>query len=83
VTPALRLTGTVTLVPLLTDAAGSVAPLTAVERTAHTWTPPWAPLLALLVVCGLAVAAVASRRRRRTVLHRDAPARSGAPYAAG
>ncbi|MGW5265006.1 hypothetical protein ACWEQG_28875 [Microbispora sp. NPDC004025] len=65
VTPALRLTGTVTLVPLLTDAAGSVAPLAAVESTTHTWTPPWALLLVLLVVCGLVVAAVAARRRRK------------------
>lgn len=83
VTPALRLTGTVTLVPLLTDAAGSVAPLAAVEGTAHAWTPLWAPLLVLLVVCGLVVAAVASRRRRRARLHRDAPVRSGAPSTVG
>ncbi|WP_169981764.1 DUF916 domain-containing protein [Microbispora sp. H10836] len=65
VTPALRLTGTVSLVPLLTDAAGSVAPLAAVESTTHAWTPPWALLLVLLVVCGLVVAALAARRRRK------------------
>ncbi|MFC6077405.1 DUF916 domain-containing protein, partial [Microbispora camponoti] len=64
VTPALRLTGTVTLVPLLTDAAGSVAPLAAVDGTAHAWTLPWAPLLVVVVLCGLLVAALASRRRR-------------------
>ncbi|WP_169952570.1 WxL protein peptidoglycan domain-containing protein [Microbispora sp. H11081] len=69
VTPALRLTGTVTLVPLLTDAAGSVAPLAAVESATDAWAPPWALLLVLLVVCLLAVcllavAAVAARRRR-------------------
>ncbi|MEN3535156.1 DUF916 domain-containing protein [Microbispora sp. ZYX-F-249] len=64
VTPALRLTGTVTLVPLLTDAAGSVAPLAAAESATHAWAPPWALLLVLLVACGLVVAAVAARRRR-------------------
>ncbi|KAB8178753.1 DUF916 domain-containing protein [Microbispora catharanthi] len=70
VTPALRLTGTVTLVPLLTDAAGSVAPLAVVESTAHAWTLPWALLLVLVVLCGLFVAALASRRRRKTTLRR-------------
>ncbi|MFF4779106.1 WxL protein peptidoglycan domain-containing protein [Microtetraspora fusca] len=64
VVPALRLTGTVTLVPLLTDAAGSVAPLADVENTTHAWTVPWALLLFLIVLCGLVVAALASRRRR-------------------
>ena len=62
VTPALRLTGTVTLVPLLTDAAGSVAPLAAVESTARAWTVPWT--LLLIVLCGLVIAALASRHRR-------------------
>ncbi|GAB3159429.1 WxL protein peptidoglycan domain-containing protein [Microbispora hainanensis] len=78
VTPALRLTGTVTLVPLLTDAAGSIAPLAAVESTAGVWTLPWAPLLVLLVVCGLVVAALAARRRRRAALPHG-PARSTTP----
>ncbi|MEU6427101.1 DUF916 domain-containing protein [Microbispora sp. NPDC046973] len=73
VTPALRLTGTVTLVPLLTDAAGSVAPLAAVESTTHTWTLPWAPLLVLVVLGGLAVAALTSRRRRRATRHAGEP----------
>ncbi|MFF3669770.1 WxL protein peptidoglycan domain-containing protein [Microtetraspora malaysiensis] len=68
VVPALRLTGTVTLMPLLTDAAGSVAPLANVESTAHAWTIPWAVLLVLIVLCGLVVAALAPRRRRRTKL---------------
>ncbi|MBB2748405.1 UNVERIFIED_ORG: hypothetical protein FHR35_008298 [Microbispora rosea subsp. rosea] len=78
VTPALRLTGTVTLVPLLTDAAGSVAPLAVVESTAHAWSLPWAPLLVLVVLCGLFVAALAARRRRKATL-REGPARSGTP----
>ncbi|WP_248959707.1 WxL protein peptidoglycan domain-containing protein [Sphaerisporangium perillae] len=65
VAPALRLTGTVGLVPLLTDASNSVAPLAVVETTAHAWTIPWALLLFLVVLCGLVVAGLASRRRRR------------------
>jgi hypothetical protein len=61
----LRLTGTVTLVPLLTDASNSVAPLAAVETTSHAWTIPWALLLLLVVLCGLVVAGLVLRRRRR------------------
>jgi hypothetical protein len=65
VTPALRLTATVTLVPLLTDAAGSTAPLAATKASEHAWTVPWSLLLAVVVVCGLVVAGVAFRPRRR------------------
>jgi hypothetical protein len=65
VTPALRLTATVTLVPLLTDAAGSTAPLAAIKAAGHAWTIPWSLLLAIIVVCGLVVAALALRPRRR------------------
>ncbi|AWS47948.1 WxL protein peptidoglycan domain-containing protein [Streptosporangium sp. 'caverna'] len=66
VTPALRLTGKVTLTPLITDASGSIAPLAAVETTTHAWTIPWALLLLLVVVlCGIVVAALTFRRRRR------------------
>lgn len=66
VAPALRLTATVTLVPLLTDASGSVAPLAPVESGTNAWTVPWAPLLVLVVLCGVVVAALVARRRRRT-----------------
>ncbi|MFC4011994.1 WxL protein peptidoglycan domain-containing protein [Nonomuraea purpurea] len=65
VVPALRVSGTVTLVPLVIDASNSVAPLAAVETTTHAWTIPWAVLLLLAVVCGLVVAGLALRRRRR------------------
>ncbi|MGW0808292.1 WxL protein peptidoglycan domain-containing protein [Nonomuraea sp. NPDC002799] len=65
VAPALRLMGTINLVPLLTDASNSVAPLAAVKTTADTWTVPWAPPLLLVVLCGLVVAGLAVRRRRR------------------
>jgi hypothetical protein len=69
---ALRLTGTVALVPLLTDASGSVAPLTAAETTTHAWTGPWAVLLLLVAVGGLVTAGLAVRRRARRGT--DAPA---------
>jgi uncharacterized membrane protein len=65
VTPALRLTATVTLVPLLTDAAGSTAPLAATKASGHAWTVPWALLLAMVFLCGLVVAGLAFRPRRR------------------
>jgi hypothetical protein len=65
VTPALRLTATVTLVPLLTDAAGSTAPLGATKASEHAWTVPWSLLLAVIVLCGLVVAGLAFRPRRR------------------
>jgi hypothetical protein len=65
VAPALRSTGKVALVPLLTDASNSVAPLAVVETTTDAWTIPWVLLLCLAVLCGLVVAGLAYRRRRR------------------
>lgn len=62
--PLLRLTGTVTVVPLVTDAAGSVDPLPAVKATAHTWIAPWVLPLVLVVLCGLVAAGLTVRRRR-------------------
>ncbi len=62
VTPALRLTATVTLIPLLTDAAGSTAPLAATESAGHAWAVPWLLLLAIVVLGGLAALAFRSRR---------------------
>ena len=65
VTAALRLTATVTLVPLLTDAAGSTAPLAATKASGHAWVVPWTLLLAILALCGLVAAGLALRPRRR------------------
>jgi hypothetical protein len=65
VAPALRLTATVTLVPLLTDAAGSIAPLAATKASEHAWTVPWSLLSAIIVLFGLVVAGLAFRPRRR------------------
>jgi hypothetical protein len=65
VTPALRLTATVTLIPLLTDAAGSTAPLTATKTSGHAVVAPWSLLVALVVVCGLLAGGLSLRSRRR------------------
>jgi uncharacterized membrane protein len=64
VTPALRLTATVTLIPLMTDAAGSTAPLAATKTSGHALVVPWSLLAVVVVVCGLAFA-LARRRGRR------------------
>ncbi len=65
VAPALRSTGTVTLVPLLTDASGSVAPLAGAKTTAHAWTVPWTLLLCLVALCASVAAGSVHRSRRR------------------
>ncbi|MGW5363028.1 WxL protein peptidoglycan domain-containing protein [Actinopolymorpha pittospori] len=71
VAPALRTTATVTVVPLLTDAASSTAPLAAVSAQARTI--PWALLVLAVVVCALVVAGgLAVRRRRRVTARADA-----------
>lgn len=62
VTPAVHLTGTVTLVPLLTDAAGSTAPLPAADTSVGSWAIPWTLLALVVVLLGAAVFAI--RRRR-------------------
>ena len=62
VRPALRLKATVKLTPLLADAAGSVAPLSATTTTGHAWAIPWA--LVLLVAVALGLVGVAARRAR-------------------
>ncbi|MFB9690303.1 DUF916 domain-containing protein [Amycolatopsis plumensis] len=68
VTPAVYLAATVTLVPLLTDAAGSTSPLPAADTTVHTWAVPWT-LVVLLVA--LVAVVVGLLRRRRTKQRED------------
>jgi hypothetical protein len=55
IVPAFRTTATVTLVPLLTDAAGSTAPLAATRTVGHAWTVPWSLLAGLIGLCALVV----------------------------
>ncbi|MFB9832580.1 hypothetical protein [Actinoallomurus acaciae] len=74
VAPALRPAATVTVTPLMTDAAGSTAPLAVVRTTTHAWNTLWAVLLLLLLVlCALAGAALAVRRRARARERARAP----------
>jgi hypothetical protein len=70
VTPALRLTATVTLVPLLTDAAGSTAPLAATKGSGHALVIPWSLLLAIVVGCALVGLAFRARRRHAPIVSR-------------
>ncbi|MFF7361381.1 WxL protein peptidoglycan domain-containing protein [Streptomyces sp. NPDC008125] len=65
VTPAYRLAATVTVTPVLTDAAGSTTALKPVRATAHSWAVPWTlTLLVVLVLAGGAATVVLTRRRR-------------------
>jgi hypothetical protein len=66
VTPVLRLTATVTLIPLLTDAAGSTAPLAATKASAHAVIVPWSLLAAIVILSALALAITRMRGRRRS-----------------
>jgi len=73
VTPALRLTATVAVFPLITDAAGSTAPLPAIKATGHAVAIPWVLVVPLLVLgCG----SVVVLRRRRRPARRFTPART-------
>ncbi|MGW6194740.1 WxL protein peptidoglycan domain-containing protein [Kribbella sp. NPDC055110] len=65
VDPSLRLTGKVTLLPLITDAAGSTGTLDTVAAVAHTLSIVWLVLILLLVLCATAAALLLIRRRRR------------------
>jgi hypothetical protein len=65
VTPAVSLGAKVSLVPLLADAAGSIAPLAATSATAHAWAVPWTVLALLVVVVALVVAGLLAVRRGR------------------
>jgi hypothetical protein len=71
VTPALYLAATVTLVPLLTDAAGSTAPLPSADTTTYSWAIPWTLVALLTVLIGLGAVLLVSRRRRRAETSED------------
>ncbi|MGW2280256.1 WxL protein peptidoglycan domain-containing protein [Streptomyces sp. NPDC001770] len=65
VTPAYRIAATVTVTPVLTDAAGSKTALKPVRATAHGLAVPWTlTLLVVLVVAGIVAAVVLTRRGR-------------------
>lgn len=71
-TPAFRLTATVTLTPLLTDASGSTSALKPAADTAHGWAVPWTlTLLAVLLIAGAATAVLLFRRARTRARRRE------------
>jgi len=72
VAPGFRLSATVTLTPLLTDASGSTSPLQPVKATTHGWAVPWT-LVALVVLAAAAVvgALLLSRRSRARARQRE------------
>ncbi|GIF16240.1 WxL protein peptidoglycan domain-containing protein [Actinoplanes teichomyceticus] len=66
VAPAVLLTATATLTPLVTDESGSTTALRPVTASAHAWALPWA--LTVLLIAGPAAVAggvVLTRRHRR------------------
>jgi hypothetical protein len=67
VAPAFRLRATVKVVPLLTDSAGSIAPLATIEATGGGWAIPWSLLLVVVVLVVLGGLATVGLRRRRRV----------------
>jgi len=83
VAPALRLAGTATLTPLLTDASGSTTPLDAIRSTGHGWAVPWVLLLLVVVLAAAVVAfVILSRRgRRRRKTREDARVREAVAQA--
>ncbi|QRP45649.1 WxL protein peptidoglycan domain-containing protein [Amycolatopsis sp. FDAARGOS 1241] len=72
VVPAVRLSAAVSVVPLLTDASGSTAPLPAVASSPGGWAVPWTLLIVLVVVCALAAVLLARRRHRKTEVDTEA-----------
>jgi hypothetical protein len=67
VSPAVLLTATATLTPLITDASGSTTTLKPVSATAHGWAIPWLilVLVVVLVAAIFAVRALRARARKR------------------
>ncbi len=68
VSPVLRLTATVELTPLMTDAAGSTAPLAAVKAAGDHMIVPWSLPAVIVVLCGLALALTRRRGRRSSAV---------------
>jgi len=60
-----RLSATVTVTPVVTDASGSTSSLSPVEGSAHGWAVPWVLLVVLVVVAAAVVLVVRGTRRGR------------------
>ena len=71
-TPAFRLSGVVTVTPLLVDASGSTTALDPVTAETKAWAMPWTLMVVVVVLLLLAAALVVQRgRRRRTAQERE------------
>lgn len=83
VAPAVNLAANATLVPLLTDAAGSTTPLQPVRATVHGLAVPWTLLVLVVVVIAAVVGGLllARRARARRKLHEDARVQSAVQQA--
>ncbi|MEV4535469.1 DUF916 domain-containing protein [Asanoa sp. NPDC049518] len=77
VAPALRLTATATLTPLVTDASGSTTSLDALDATTHGWAVPWTlvSLVVVLIAVVIAIVVVTRRGRERRKAREDARVR--------
>ncbi|MGW4483913.1 WxL protein peptidoglycan domain-containing protein [Amycolatopsis sp. NPDC004368] len=73
VVPTVRTSADISLTPLLTDAAGSVAPLPAVAGSAGGWAVPWT-LLVLVVLLVLVIVVLVRRGRRRPAVEQESSA---------
>ncbi|MFI1994393.1 WxL protein peptidoglycan domain-containing protein [Actinoplanes sp. NPDC020271] len=65
VAPAVLLTATVKLTPLVTDESGSTTALDAVTANAHVWALPWTLTVLLIVLIVAVIALIWLRRRSR------------------
>ncbi|GAA1593292.1 WxL protein peptidoglycan domain-containing protein [Actinoplanes couchii] len=65
VAPAVLLTATATLTPMLTDASGSTTSLEPVTATATTWAIPWTYAVLVVVLIALIVLLVVLLRKQR------------------
>lgn len=66
VAPAVLLTATASLTPLVTDESGSTTALAAVTGTAHVWALPWTITVLLIVLIAAVIALIWLSRRSRT-----------------
>ncbi|WP_436527477.1 WxL protein peptidoglycan domain-containing protein [Actinoplanes sp. HUAS TT8] len=66
VAPAVLLTATAELTPLVTDDSGSTTALASVTGTAHVWALPWTLTVLLIVLIAALIALIWLRRRTRT-----------------
>ncbi|GII59303.1 hypothetical protein Pth03_76920 [Planotetraspora thailandica] len=72
--PAVSLSATATLTPLLTDVSGTTTPLEPIQATTHGWAVPWTLLVLVVVLIAVIVGAIllTCRGRVQRKLREDA-----------